>query len=219
MESVTAEVFFGHVHAFHLFLFVADLFDIVNGEVKTHLLEVAHHGLRRTARIGLSLLVAFHHRELVAAECRREFLGQKFNHRLESDNLLCHVRGNHARVICVGNKLGERFAVATGGAHHERDLVLYVEGGVVVHGRRVRVVNADDVRVLFKDFANAGFAVARFQELDGLAGDFGFVFHDNFTRQGIRNEFEAAGHAGFGHNAAHVARNTIYHHLYRHNNS
>ena len=106
MECVTAEVFFRHMHAFHLFFFVADLFDIVNRKVKAHLLEVSNNSLGGTASVSLGLLVAFDNRELVAIECRREFLCQEFDHRLESDNLLSHVRSDDTRMICVGNELG-----------------------------------------------------------------------------------------------------------------
>ena len=216
VESVTAQVFLGHMHTFHLFLFVTDLLDVVYREVKAHLLEVPHHGFRSTAGVGLGLLVAFYHGEFVAVERRGEFLGQELDHHLESHNLLCHIGSNHAGVVRVGNELREGFTVATSGTHYKRNLVFHVKGSVVVYRRGVGIVDADQVGVLGQHFANAFFTIARLQKLDGLPGHLGFVLHDNLARQRIRDQFQTTGHASFGHNAAHVARNSINHHFYRH---
>mmetsp|Transcript_34731 Transcript_34731/g.102086 ORF Transcript_34731/g.102086 Transcript_34731/m.102086 type:complete len:277 (-) Transcript_34731:91-921(-) len=130
----------------HGTLIVTNLFNVTDLKaVITEVLERRNDCLGRAGCIGLGLLMAFPHLDLVSVEGTGELLGQILQSSLKGNNLLGHVGSDDGKVLGVFHIVHELVAIATSGSHNERDALLGIEQSVAIHGRRMGEVNGQKI--------------------------------------------------------------------------
>mmetsp|Transcript_51821 Transcript_51821/g.150530 ORF Transcript_51821/g.150530 Transcript_51821/m.150530 type:complete len:236 (+) Transcript_51821:90-797(+) len=148
VESVPSQSGFWHAHFVHCGLLITDLLDLVDrkARIRSERGHVVAQSLCSSGSVLLCLLVALFDGEIIVGKRSGEGFGRITNHRLECNDLLVHIGGDHRITLATLPFLNDfrkilRLAAVSRRSANKWQPVSCVQGDIVADRSRSGVID------------------------------------------------------------------------------